>query len=123
MRRKSLLLLAALLLTGSHLLSSHGADESSGPGSRLIYYEGLVAFVDHQTGELVIMGRKDDSPDDIIVKLSVDPREVVVSNAHHQDLTFVDVSKGDQIDADCHVMDSAVTVKEIFIYGFKPGRE
>lgn len=100
--------------------SAPAAADAKAAQSKYVYYEGIVAQVDHKTGDLVLMGNREDLPDEIIVKLRVDPNKVEVYNSAQQDLTFQDVAKEDQIDADCRIEGEKLIVEEIYIYGTKP---
>lgn len=87
--------------------------------SQVIYYQGVVASVNHDTGEFVILGRKDDLPDDLIVKLKADPSQVDVMTAYEANLGFTRLARGDEVEAECRLEDNIVSVDAIFIFGLK----
>ena len=107
---------AALALLSCLLPASPaGASEQA----QILYYQGVIASINHSTGEFVIMGRKDDLPDDLIVKLKVDPAQVAVMTAYEENLGFTSLEKGDEIQAECRLEEGTVFVDSIFIFGLK----
>ena len=122
MTLKLTLLLAALLAAPLLPARAEGFPKVD-KNTQFVYYEGVVASVNHATGELVILGQKDESPDDVIVKLQVDPKEVYVTNAQNQILEFSNVAKEDQVGVDCYLADKTLVVDTIFLYKYKPEAE
>lgn len=93
------------------------------PEGSFIFYHGLIASVDTRTGDLVLMGNREDLSEDVIVKMKADPENIEVVNQKNQDLRFADLARGDQIDADCRFENDTLFVETIFLYGTKSTEE
>jgi hypothetical protein len=100
-----------------------GAEKQGEGPPRHLFYEGIVASVNHETGELILMGSKEGADGDVVVKLVADPAKVDVDNAEKQDLAFSDIAKGDEVEVQCEVVEGEAVVREIFLYATKAGKD
>jgi len=133
MRRAAPLLLVGLLLSAciyaDNTPESAGLQPPSDPAlsasgalvdGHYVTYVGVIASLNPKTGEIVMMGNREDLPDkELVVKLQADPNIVDVSDISNREIDLDQVVKGDHVTIDCRIDGDTLTVESIFVYAQK----